>query len=282
MELGFMMFPTVESIDPGSLAQLVEERGHTALYLPEHTHIPVGTVSAPGKGKVLPREYERGYDLFVALTMAVMATRRLRIGSGVCLLPQRDPIVTANAIATLDQISGGRFEFGIGAGWNVAEMANHGVDPARRWASMRERVEAMKELWTRDVADYEGAHVSFQRVISLPKPLQLPHPPVLVGGSGPRVLERVRAYGDGWIPSHNAGNILERVREVTQGDPALPVFVLSVPPDPQAIASYAEAGVRRIFTVLPTARRDAVERAIERFETAVDIAYGGAHDKEAA
>jgi probable F420-dependent oxidoreductase len=282
MELGFMMFPTAEALDVGSLARMVEERGHTALYVPEHTHIPAGTGAPPGKAASLPREYARGYELFVAMTVAVLATKRIRIGSGICLLAQRDPIVTANAVATLDQLSGGRIELGIGAGWNIEEMVNHGVVPETRWASMRERVEAMKELWTRDEATYHGEHVNFDRAISLPKPVQIPHPPVLVGGHGPHVLDRVRAYGDAWGPTHNAGNVAERVSELAEGDRQWPVIVLSVPADPKVIEAYELAGVRRIVHLLPTSHRRGVERAMERFETAVWEVYDGVHSKAAS
>ena len=154
------------------------------------------------------------YDLFVAVTAAVAATTRLRVGSGICLVIERDPITTAKEVASVDYLSGGRFEFGVGAGWNREEMANHGTDPRQRMAVMRERVEAMKEIWTSDEASYAGEYVKFERIWSWPKPAQRPHPPVLVGGDGPGVLDRVLAFGDAWFPNHAPEGILERAAEL--------------------------------------------------------------------
>src|SRR3954451_8642975 len=189
MDFGVGYFPTHDGIGPGALARLVEERGQDALVFAEHTHIPASRESAWPGGGDLPPKYWHCYDLFVALTAAAEATTRLRIGSGICLVIERDPIVTAKEVASIDHLSGGRFEFGVGAGWNREEMANHGTDPRQRMAVMRERVEAMKAIWTQEEASYSGDHVSFERIWSYPKPAQRPHPPVLVGGDGPTVLD---------------------------------------------------------------------------------------------
>src|SRR4030095_16705010 len=183
MEFGLGYFPTYDGMRPGEVARMAEKRGYSAIYFAEHTHIPAAeTDRAPGQP--LPAKYWRTYDLFVALTAAAEATRNIRVASGICLVVERDPIITAKEVASVDHLSGGRLEFGIGAGWNRQEMANHGTDPRRRMAVMRERVEAMKAVRAEDGASYEGEHVRFERILSFPKPLQRPHPPVLVGGDG--------------------------------------------------------------------------------------------------
>jgi probable F420-dependent oxidoreductase len=214
MDTGVAIFATHDALDPAAVARLVEERGHRALYFPEHTHIPASRETPYEGGGELPRRYSHTYDLFVAATAAVLATRSLRVGSGICLVVERDPIVTAKEVASVDHLSGGRFEFGVGAGWNREEMANHGTDPRRRMAVMRERVEAMKAIWTSDEASYRGEHVAFERIWSWPKPAQRPHPPVLVGGAGPTVLDRVLAFGDAWFPNHGRAGVIERIPEL--------------------------------------------------------------------
>ncbi|HEV3229956.1 MAG TPA: LLM class F420-dependent oxidoreductase, partial [Solirubrobacteraceae bacterium] len=196
-----MMFPTDYSIGPAELARLVEERGFESLFFPEHTHIPASRDTPYPAGGDLPQEYWHTYDPFVALTAAAAATERLRIATGICLVIERDPITTAKEVASIDRLSGGRFLFGVGAGWNVEEMANHGTDFRHRFGVMREHVEAMKAIWTEDEASYHGKYVDFDRILSWPKPLQQPHPPVIVGGNGERVLERVIAFGDEWMPN---------------------------------------------------------------------------------
>src|SRR3954447_15499548 len=170
MQTGIGYFATHDAVDPAAMAQLVEERGHAALYFAEHTHIPASRESRWPGGTNLPRKYAHTYDLFVALTAAAAATRRLRVGSGVCLVVERDPIVTAKEVASVDVLSGGRLELGVGAGWNREEMANHGTDPRTRMAVLRERIEAMLQIWTQDEATYHGEHVNFERIWSWPKP----------------------------------------------------------------------------------------------------------------
>ena len=272
MDTGIAFFATHDAIGPAALARLVEEHGHAALYLPEHSHIPASRESAfPGGGE-LPRKYAHTYDLFVALTAAATATSKLRIGSGICLVVQRDPIHTAKAVASLDHLSGGRFEFGVGAGWNREEMANHGTDARVRMAIMRERVEAMKAIWTSDEASYAGEHVSFDRIWSWPKPAQWPHPPVLVGGNGPTVLDRVVAFGDAWFPNWHP-RVLERIPQLRTkaaeaGREEVRVFVMGVPADADVLHRCREAGVERVAHWVPSANRGRVERALERFEGA--------------
>jgi probable F420-dependent oxidoreductase len=277
LDTGVSAFPTDDGMHPGALARLVEERGHRWLFFSEHTHIPaVRTTPFPG-GEPLPRKYAHNLDLFVALTAAAAATTSLRIGSGICLLMQRDPIITAKAAASLDQLSGGRLELGVGAGWNREEMRNHGIDPRRRFDVLRERVEAMRAIWTEDEASYDGEHVSFERIWSWPKPVQRQGPPVLIGGNGPTVLDRVLAFGDGWLPSH-APDVGARIRELRARDRDAGrrsiVVISSILPDPRLIETYAEAGVDRVHFALPAAQRRPVEARLDAIETAVADVLG--------
>src|SRR3712207_6266391 len=276
MDFGVAYFPTHDGIGPGDLARMVEERGHESLFFAEHTHIPASRESSWPGGEELPPKYWHCYDLFVALTAAAAATTRLRVGSGICLVIQRDPIVTAKEVASVDQLSGGRLEFGIGAGWNREEMRNHGTDPRRRMAVMRERLEAMKAIWTQEEASYQGAHVAFDRIWSYPKPAQRPHPPVLIGGHGPTVLDRVLAFGDGWLPNYGrTGRMLERVHELhARAERSVEVHVMGLPPDPSHLERVRDAGVRRAVHWLPTGGRSTVERALERWEAAIADLHG--------
>src|SRR3954454_6639873 len=200
MRFGIAVFPTDYAADPATIARLVEERGFESLFFPEHTHIPVSRRTPYPAGGELPAEYSHTYDPFVALGAAAAATNSLALATGICLVIQRDPIVTAKEVASLDRLSGGRFLFGVGAGWNEEEMENHGTDPRRRFGLMRERVEAMKAIWTDDEAEYHGKQVDFDPIWSWPNRFKKPPPPVLLGGSGERVLDRVIRFGDGWLP----------------------------------------------------------------------------------
>jgi probable F420-dependent oxidoreductase len=272
METGVGYFATDYGIDPAALARLVEERGHRSLLFPEHTHIPASRESPYPGGGELPRKYSHTYDLFVTAATAAAATSRLRVGSGICLVIERDPITTAKEVASVDHLSGGRFEFGVGAGWNREEMANHGTDPRRRMALMAERIKAMKAIWTEDEASFDGEYVSFERIWSWPKPAQRPHPPVLVGGNGATVLDRVLDFGDVWMPNH-ADGVVERIGELRRrADEAgreIPVFVMGAPPDAAVLERYAEAGVERALFWLPSARQAGIERALDQLEDVV-------------
>src|SRR5688572_4875036 len=194
------MFPTDRAMNIVELARAVEERGFSSLYAPEHTHIPTSRATpAPTGDAELPEQYRRTLDPFVALTAAATATTRLRVGTGICLVAQRDPIVTAKEVASLDFLSGGRFSFGIGFGWNREEMADHGVTYADRRAIVRERVLAMRSLWEDDEAAFAGEHVRLAPSWAWPKPVQRPHPPILIGGAaGPKLFEHIVEYADGW------------------------------------------------------------------------------------
>jgi probable F420-dependent oxidoreductase len=269
MDTGIGYFPTHDAVDPAAMARLVEERGHAALYFAEHTHIPAARTTPYPSGGELPRRYYHCHDLFVALTAAAAATTRLRVGSGVCLVIERDPIVTAKEVASVDALSGGRLDFGIGAGWNREEMANHGTDPRTRMRLMRERVEAMQAIWTQDEATYHGKHVNFDAIWSWPKPLQQPHPPVLLGGSGPKVLDRVLAYADVWTPNRfgspeELGGRIEELR--SRAGRHVPVIASGVKPERDFLAQLAEVGVDGCtFYVSPDADRGEVERQLDEF-----------------
>jgi probable F420-dependent oxidoreductase len=275
VDFGIGYFATHDGVGPGDIARLVEERGHESLFFPEHTHIPAGRETPYPAGGELPRKYFHTYDLFVALTAAAAATSKLRIASGICLVVERDPIVTAKEVASIDHLSGGRMEFGVGAGWNREEMSNHGTDPRVRMAIMAERVEAMKQIWTRDEASYHGKHVDFERIWSWPKPAQRPHPPVLVGGNGPTVLDRVLDFGDAWMPNNTGEDLIARARELwARADRPIEVIVMGAPAKAAVLEQFANAGVRRVVRWIPSAPRGPVERALERWEDAIAELHG--------
>ena len=270
MELGLAILLTDYSIAPAALGASAEERGFESLFLAEHTHIPVSRATPYPGGGDLPREYSHTIDPFVGLAAAATATERLKVGTGVCLVIERDPITTAKEVATLDHISGGRFLFGVGAGWNVEEMRNHGTDPDTRFRRMRESVEAMKAIWTQDEAEYHGRIVDFDSIWSWPKPVQQPHPPVLVGGLGEKVLDRVVAYGDEWIPNRvkSPEELGERIVELQRraeaaGRERIPVTVFGAKPEARLLERLRDAGVTRaLFYVRPEAPAE-VQRQLD-------------------
>ncbi len=273
MDFGIVMFATDYAIRPDELARAVEERGFESLWFPEHTHIPASRKSPWPGGAELPKDYWHTHDLFVALAMAAGATRKLKVGSGICLVVERDPIILAKEVATLDVLSDGRFLFGIGGGWNAEEMANHGTDFKRRWQLLRERVEAMKVIWRDDNAEYYGDLVNFDPIWSWPKPLQKPHPPIYLGGHGPKALQRVVRYCDGWMPIPiRAGSLLEEIEDLraraaaAKRDPrSIAITLYGVPADAGALQSYAAAGVQRSIFILPSAGRDTVLPLLDRY-----------------
>ena len=259
MKFGIGMFPTDYAMNPADLGRACEERGFDSLYFPEHTHIPASRETPfPGGGEI-PREYTHLLDPFVSLGMIAAVTTKLRLGFGVCLVTERDPIVTAKEVATLDLLSGGRVDFGVGAGWNIEEMANHGTDPARRFRLQRERVEAMKEIWTNDDAEYHGQLVDFDPVWSWPKPAQKPHPPVLIGNNGPNALNRVLRYGDGWMPLgfRGADGLAEQIRELRSrgadaGRRRIPVVQFGCEDGDGPVEAAIEAEVDSLILVVPS------------------------------
>ena len=265
MKFGVIQFSTDEAMHPADLARACEERGFESLFFPEHTHIPTSRRSPWPGGADLPREYKRTNDLFVSLSMAAAATRTLKVGTGICLVVERDPITLAKEVATLDSLSGGRLIFGIGGGWNAEEMENHGTNFKRRWSILRERVEAMKAIWTEDEASYHGEHVNFDPIWSWPKPSQKPHPPILLGTGSARGRQRVIEYCDGWMPIAGrddlAGGIRdfwERADAAGRARESLSVTVFGAPPKAAAIRGFATAGAERVALWLPPAGPDVV------------------------
>ena len=284
MDFGVAMFSTDQSADPATVARMAEDRGFESLFFPEHTHIPVSRRTPYPAGGDLPAEYSRSHDPLMAMAFVAAATTTLKLGTGVMLVAQRDPIVTAKAVASLDLLSGGRVLLGVGAGWNEDEMEDHGVDPGSRFGRMRESVEAMRALWTQDEAAYAGDHVAFEPSWSWPKPAQPGGPPVLLGGNGKRVLERVVGYADAWYPNY-LGDVdkmvarLEKLRALAQeaGRGALPTTLQIAPPEPERLARLEAAGVTRVVWYLPPRDAATVERALDRYAAAAEAyrAAGG-------
>jgi probable F420-dependent oxidoreductase len=258
VKFGVAIFPTDYAISMAELAPAAEQLGFESLWVAEHSHIPVSRLSPWAGGAELPKQYWHTMDPFVALTVAATASKTIRLATGICLLIQRDPIHTAKEVASVDLVSNGRFIFGIGAGWNREEMAEHGTEFSTRWKLLREKVEAIKAIWTQDKAEYHGEMVDFRPMWCWPKPLQKPHPPILLGGSGPKILERVVRYADGWMP--NRGDVLPRIPELQEmaraaGRGHIPVTYY---PKPSAseIERLADAGVERVIYYVPPDGRD--------------------------
>lgn len=266
MHFGLMMFPTDYAIRVDELARAAEARGFESLWLPEHTHIPASRRTPWPGGAELPTEYWHTHDPFVALATAAAVTQKLKVATGICLIIERDPIITAKEVASLDFLSNGRFLFGIGGGWNAEEMENHGTEFKTRWKLMRERVEAMKKIWTEDAPEYHGEFVNFDPILSWPKPVQQPHPPILLGGHTPFVLQRVVEFCDGWMPiGIRAANIIENMKDLRRRaekagrDPkSISVTVFGTAADGETVRQYREAGVERAIFGLPPADRDTV------------------------
>jgi len=266
MNIGVCMFFTDYAIRIDELAREAEARGFESLWVPEHTHIPVSRRTPFPGGSQLPKEYAHTFDPFISLMAAAAATKRLRIGTGICLVIERDTIITAKEVASLDALSGGRFEFGIGGGWNAEEMENHGAVFATRFKKLREQVLAMKEIWTKDEAEFHGKFVNFDKIWSWPKPAQKPHPPVLLGGESAYTLQRVVDFCDGWFPRGRAAEIImpalkdlgERAAKAGRDMKTISVSVFGAKPDEATLETYAQAGITRAILRLPPDGRDAV------------------------
>ena len=264
MKFGVAIFPTDYSIAPHRVAKEAEERGFESIFFPEHTHIPASRKTPWPGGAELPKEYSHSLDLFVALGAAAAATEKIMLGTGICLVIERDPITLANEVATLDHISNGRVLFGVGGGWNREEMENHGTIYEKRWIVLRERIEAMKAIWTEDEASYHGDFVDFERIWSWPKPVQKPHPPIFVGGNGARTLDRVVRYGDEWMPLPRGGlDLSPRIRELQEmaakaGRAPIPVTIFFAPPDIKQLRAFENLGVDRCLFHLPSAEKDVI------------------------
>jgi len=273
MHFGLTIFPTDYSISMMDLGRAAEEREFESIWVSEHSHIPVSRRTPwPGGGE-LPRMYCDTLDPFAALSAAAAVTTRIKLATGICLVIQRDPIHTAKQVASLDKISGGRFLFGIGGGWNAEEMENHGTRLEGRFALMRERIAAMKVIWAREEAEYHGEHVDFDPIYLWPKPVQQPHPPIHVGGGFPGAARRAVRYGDGWIPiggrDDEISEQLPRFREMARRadrDPAeFEVSVFGSVPNHDVVARYRDAGVARVVFSLPPADRDAIHPILDDY-----------------
>jgi probable F420-dependent oxidoreductase len=272
MKLGFYYFATDYSMPIVEVAQALEERGFESLFLPEHTHIPVSRRSPWSGGAELPKRYSHTLDPFVSLGAAAAATRTLRLGTGICLLTERDPIVTAKEVATLDLISGGRFEFGLGAGWNAEEMENHGTRFDTRFRVMVDRAKAMKAIWTQDEAAYQGEFTSFEPIWSWPKPVQKPHPPILLGGETKHTLRRVMEFCDGWFPRGGVfadpevemRRLRDAAEEAGRDVRTVSTTLFGAEAETGFLERCRTAGVDRALFALPSEGRDAVLPLIDR------------------
>src|SRR5215217_9724195 len=272
MEIGLYGVCTDETLRPDEMAKLIEDAGFDALAIGEHTHIPANRES-PYPGGELPEGYTRTLDLFIALNTAALATTRLKVSSSIIQLAQRDPIITAKEIASLDVLSGGRLDLIVGHGWNIEEMRNHGVDIETRYDLVRERRLAMREIWREDEATFHGDFVNFDRIWSWPKPVQPGGVPLYLGGNSPGSEQRALEYGDGWAPI-NAPGIIDRVAAFTSENPGVPVHVAGVATDPAEIEEYAKAGATRAILGLGPAKPGEAEGILEDLRRAVDVAVG--------
>ncbi|HEV8457116.1 MAG TPA: LLM class F420-dependent oxidoreductase [Methylomirabilota bacterium] len=272
MKYGVYQFSTDYAIRIDDLARETEARGFESLFVPEHTHIPVSRSSPWPGGPNLPKEYWHTLDPFVTLTAAAAVTTRLKVGTGICLVIERDPITLAKEVASLDHFSGGRVLFGIGGGWNAEEMEHHGTDFGSRWKVLRERIAAMKEIWTKDEAEYHGKFVNFDKIWSFPKPVQKPHPPILMGGSGPHARQRAADFDGHWMPIVGRDSIDEGIADLRQRaekagrDPAtVTVSLFGARPDEGKLAAWRDLGIHRALFNLPSAGRDEVLPLLDKY-----------------
>ena len=271
MHLGISTFPTHKSIHPTALGRALEERSFESLFVSEHTHIPVGRNVTPG-GRELPEEFAHTFDPFTTLAAVAAGTARLLLGTAVCLVTERDPILTAKEVSTIDRLSGGRFLFGIGGGWNRAELTNHGTEFSSRWRLLRERVLAMKEIWTHEAAEFHGEFVDFDPIWQWPKPVQEPHPPVIMGGSAEKSIARTVEYCDGWMPIAERGDVpladlIAKLQAAAAeaGRDRIPVTLYGAAPKPELLKGYADAGVDRCLLGLPPAGAVDTLRRLDRY-----------------
>ena len=266
MKIGVCMFATDYAIRIEELARAAEDRGFESLFVPEHTHIPVSRRTPFPAGGPLPKEYSHTFDPFVSLMAAAAVTKKIRIGTGICLIIERDTIVTAKEVASIDALSGGRFELGVGAGWNAEEMENHGTEFKTRFKKMTEQILAMKEIWSKEEAGYHGQYVKFDKIWSWPKPAQKPHPPVLLGGESAHTLQRVVDLCDGWFPRGRAAEIIlpalkdlgERAAKAGRDMKTISTSIFGAKPEAGTLETYAQAGITRAILRLPPEGRDTV------------------------
>jgi probable F420-dependent oxidoreductase len=273
MHTGICMFATDYAIRIDELAREAEQRNFESLWVPEHTHIPASRRTPFPAGEPLPKEYSHTHDPFVSLMAAAAATKRLRVGTGICLIIERDTITTAKSVASLDALSNGRFEFGIGGGWNLEEMENHGTDPKTRFKRLHEQVLAMKEIWTKDEAQFHGKFVNFDPIWAWPKPQQKPHPPILLGGESVHTLQRVVDICDGWYPRGRSPEIIlpgiedlkRRAAQAGRDFKTISISVFGARPDQATLDTYAKGGVTRAILRLPSEGRDKILPLLDQY-----------------
>jgi len=282
MEIGASIFFTEYSISPAELGQALEQRGFHSLWVAEHSHMPVKRRFTHPQGETaLTKEYFDVMDPFVTLSVAAAITRRLKLATAICLVIQRDTIQTAKSVASLDQVSGGRFIFGIGCGWNAEEMEDHGTVYDTRTLKMREQIEAMKEIWTRDVAEYHGKIVDFPAINAWPKPVEKPHPPVIVGGAFRLAARRALRYGDGILPAApSAGSggpeeFMPRWRQMAKEagrDPTrLSVYLGGAPEEVDTLKRYRDLGITGMNIRLPPAGADQILPILDRWARLIPL-----------
>src|SRR5436853_5059628 len=279
MDVGAAIFFTDYSIGPTELGVALEARGVESLWAPEHSHIPLSRRTPFPQGGGLPKKYYDVMDPFVTLAAAAAATTRLQVATGVCLVVQRDPIQTAKQVASLDQVSGGRFLFGIGAGWNAEEMADHGTDFKSRFTVMEERVAAMRAIWTQSKAEYHGAFVDFPPMMTWPKPVQKPHPPVIVGGAYPFGTRRALRYGDGWMPHRTRSSyadvqaLLPKFREMANEAgrdlASVPITIWGAKENLDLLKRDRDDGVSRLVVSLDSGKADTILPELDRWTTLI-------------
>jgi probable F420-dependent oxidoreductase len=275
MKYGISMFPADYAIQTDALAPELETRGFESLWLPEHTHIPASRKSPWPGNAPLPREYWHTLDPFVALGAAAAVTKTLMLGTGICLVIERDPITLAKEVASLDHISRGRVLFGIGGGWNAEEMEHHGTPFAERWKILRERIAAMKAIWTQEEAEFHGTYVNFDKLWSYPKPVQKPHPPILMGGAGPHARQRAADFDGHWIPiggraysepvAESIADFRARAEKAGRDPAAVTVTIFSAPPDEAKLVELRDAAVARVVLSVPPATAETVLPLLDRY-----------------
>jgi probable F420-dependent oxidoreductase len=279
MHIGLTMFATDYSIAAHELAKEAEDRGFESLWLPEHTHIPASRKTPYPAGGELPEQYWHTLDPFGALCAAAAVTEKIKLATGICLIIERDTIATAREAATVDHISGGRFIFGVGGGWNAEEMKNHGTAFETRFAKMKEQVAAVRAIWTQDEPEFHGRFVDFDKIWCWPKPVQKPTPPIVIGGQSRQAMQRAADYGDGWLPI-DAGRgadglrpwveqLNARVAEKGRDRGSVPVTVYGVAPKPEVLDKYRELGVERVLFALKSQPREEVLPRLDRLQALV-------------
>jgi len=275
MKYGIAMFPTDYAIPIDELARELEARAFESVWLPEHTHIPASRKSPWPGGPNLPREYWHTLDPFVALGAAAVVTKTLKLGTGICLVIERDPILLAKEVASLDHLSQGRVLFGIGGGWNAEEMEHHGTPFAERWKILRERIGALKAIWTQDESEFHGKYVNFEKLWSYPKPVQKPYPPILMGGAGPHARQRAVDFDGHWIPiggraysepiAESLADFRARAEKAGRDPATLTVTIFGVAPDEPRLAALRDAGITRAVFFVPSATRDVVLPLLDQY-----------------